>query len=51
MDKDEYYRDLLKGLSAYFESPFIADVLTTLCEFDAPDLGAALNKLLQIGHH
>ena len=44
MDKDEYYRDILEGLSVYFASPFIGDILNTLSEFDAPDLGAALNK-------
>ncbi len=44
MDRDEYYRDILEGLSVYFSSSFVADVLYTLSRFDAPDLGAALNK-------
>lgn len=44
MDKDEYYRDILEGLSIYLDSSFIQDILTTLSQFDVPDLGAALNK-------
>ena len=34
---DEYYRDILDGLSAYYESPLIADLLTTINKVPAPD--------------
>ncbi len=44
MDKDEYYRDILEGLSVYFSSAFVDDVLHALSRCDAPDLGAALNR-------
>ena len=33
---DEYYRDILDGLSAYYESPLIADLLTTINKVPAP---------------
>ena len=44
MDKDEYYRDILEGLSVWFTSSVIEDILITVSEFDAPDLSNALNK-------
>ncbi len=40
---DEYYRDILDGLSAYFQSPLIADILTTINRVPAPGLGNAWN--------
>jgi hypothetical protein len=40
---DEYYRDILDGLSAYYESPLIADLLTTINKVPAPGLGNAWN--------
>jgi hypothetical protein len=40
---DEYYRDILDGLSAYYESPLIADLLTTINKIPAPGLGNAWN--------
>jgi len=40
---DEYYRDILDGLSAYYDSPLIADLLTTINELPAPGLGNAWN--------
>ena len=40
---DEYYRDILDGLSAYYESPLIADLLTTINKLPAPGLGNAWN--------
>jgi len=40
---DEYYRDILDGLSAYYESPLIADLLTTINKVAAPGLGNAWN--------
>jgi len=40
---DEYYRDILDGLSAYYQSPLIADILTTINKLPAPGLGNAWN--------
>jgi len=40
---DEYYRDILDGLSAYYKSPLIADLLTTINKIPAPGLGNAWN--------
>lgn len=40
---DEYYRDILDGLSAYYQSPLIADLLTTINKVSAPGLGNAWN--------
>lgn len=41
---DEFYRDMLEGLSLYTGSAFQRDVLATLSRHDEPRLGAALNK-------
>jgi len=41
--KDEYYRDILDGLSTYYHSPLIADILTTINKVPAPGLGNAWN--------
>jgi hypothetical protein len=41
---DEFYRDILEGLSVYTGSAFQRDVLDTLSDHDAPALGGALNK-------
>lgn len=41
---DEFYRDILDGLSRYLKNPFIADILETLSYSDVPELGSALNK-------
>jgi hypothetical protein len=43
-DAEERYRDILEGLATYFASPFVADILATVSRFDAPDLGASLNR-------
>jgi len=40
---DEYYRDILDGLSAYYHSPLIHDILTTINKVPAPGLGNAWN--------
>lgn len=40
---DGYYRDILDGLSAYYDSPLIADILTTINKVPAPGLGNAWN--------
>ena len=41
---DEFYRDILEGLSLYSGSAFQRDVLATLSDHDVPALGGALNK-------
>jgi len=40
---DEYYRDILDGLSVYYQSPLIADLLATINKVPAPGLGNAWN--------
>ena len=40
---DEYYRDILDGLSAYYDSSLIADLLYTINRVPAPGLGNAWN--------
>ncbi len=40
---DEYYRDILDGLSVNYQSPLIADLLTTINKVPAPGLGNAWN--------
>ena len=40
---DEYFRDILDGLSAYYDSTLIADLLTTINKVPAPGLGNAWN--------
>lgn len=40
---DEYYRDILDGLSVWYDSSLIADLLTTINELPAPGLGNAWN--------
>ena len=42
--KDEFYRDILEGLSIYTDSALLRDVLATVSRHDEPALGAALNK-------
>lgn len=41
--EDEYYRDILDGLSAYYDSALIADLLHTINRVPAPGLGNAWN--------
>ncbi|MGI9305120.1 MAG: class I SAM-dependent methyltransferase [Gammaproteobacteria bacterium] len=41
---DEFYRDILDGMSRYLESALLADVLRTLSRLPVSDLGPALNK-------
>jgi hypothetical protein len=40
---DEYYQDIFDGLSVYYQSPLIADLLTTINTLPAPGLGNAWN--------
>ena len=40
---DEYYRDILDGLSAHYDSKLIADLLSTINQIPAPGLGNAWN--------
>jgi len=41
---DEFYRDIIEGLSIYSGSAFERDVLATISRHQAQDLGAAFNK-------
>ncbi len=40
---DEFYRDILDGLCAYYNSSLISDLLTTINRMPAPGLGNAWN--------
>jgi len=42
-DRDELCTDILSGLATYFDSPFVADIATTVSRCREPDLGHALN--------
>ena len=44
ISRDEYYGDILEGLAAWFASPAIADLRTTVSRHPEPDLGTALNR-------
>ncbi len=44
ISRDEYYGDMLEGLAAWFASPLIADLRTTVSRHPEPDLGTALNR-------
>jgi hypothetical protein len=44
ISRDEYYGDMLEGLAAWFASPQIADLRTTVSRHPEPDLGTALNR-------
>lgn len=44
ISRDEYYGDMLEGLAAWFGSPQIADLRTTVSRHPEPDLGTALNR-------
>ena len=41
--RDETCIDILSGLAAYFDSPFVGDIAATLSRHRVPDLGHALN--------
>ena len=42
-DKEELYCDILEGLSVYFSSAFVTDVLYTISQYPVPTIGHALN--------
>ena len=42
-EKDRLYLDILDGLSVYYDSPLIQDIVKTAAEFPEPDLGTAFN--------
>lgn len=42
--KDDFYRDILEGMSIYTGSTFLRDVLATISKHDEPAIGPALNK-------
>jgi hypothetical protein len=44
ISRDDYYGDMLEGLAAWFASPQIADLRTTVSRHPEPDLGTALNR-------
>jgi hypothetical protein len=44
LSKDDFYKDILKGLAVYFDSDFISDIQKTTVAFPRPELANALNK-------
>ena len=42
-DKEELYCDILEGLSVFFGSTFVTDILSTISQYPAPTIGHALN--------
>lgn len=42
-EKDQFYLDILDGLSVYFSSRFVADLVKTVAAHPEPDLAHALN--------
>ena len=42
-DKDDFYHDILDGLSVYLDSPFIVDILHAIREYPTLRLGQSLN--------
>lgn len=43
-DRESMYLDILKGLSVYFDSPFVADIRETALRYPRLTLGHALNR-------
>ncbi len=41
---DDFHLDILKGLTVYFDSDFVADIRKTATRFPGPNLGYALNR-------
>ncbi len=41
---EEFYPDILRGLSVYFDSPFVLNIARTAQKFQRPDLAHALNR-------
>ncbi len=44
LKKDQFYKDLLDGLSLFYESRFITDIRNTALRFPVSKLGNALNR-------
>lgn len=44
LKKDQFYKDLLDGLSLFYESRFITDIRNTALKFPVSKLGNALNR-------
>ncbi|MBT5496658.1 MAG: class I SAM-dependent methyltransferase [Alphaproteobacteria bacterium] len=44
LKKDQFYKDLLDGLSLFYESRFITDIRNTALKFPVSELGNALNR-------
>ncbi len=42
--EEEFYPDILRGLSTYFDSPFVLNIARTAQRFRRPDLAHALNR-------
>ena len=43
-DNEEIYRDILDGLSVYYRSDLISDLLHTTARYPTPELGNAFNR-------
>lgn len=44
LKKDQFYKDILDGLSLFYKSDFIMDIRNTALQFPASGLGNALNR-------
>lgn len=44
LKKDQFYKDILDGLSLFYESRFITDIRNTALEYPVSHLGNALNR-------
>ena len=44
LKKDQFYKDILDGLSLFYESRFITDIRNTALKFPVSELGNALNR-------
>lgn len=42
-DREEFYHDILEGLSVFFGSAFVTDILSTISQYPIPTIGHALN--------
>ena len=41
--REEFFHDILEGLSVFFSSTFITDILDTISQYQTPTIGHALN--------
>ena len=44
LKKDQFYKDILDGLSLFYDSRFITDIRNTALKFPMSSLGNALNR-------